>query len=62
MVSRSAHGGALIMFYSRNLEASEALVLSCGASIIKPIFDFPSWRRFKFAEPTGSGFAFWSNV
>ena len=52
----------LIVFYSRDLEASEALVLSHGASIIKPVFDFPGGRRFQFAEPTGNEFAFWSNV
>ena len=62
MVSRSADGGALIMFYSRNLEASEALVLSHGASSIKPVFDCPGGRRLQFAEPTGNEFAFWSNV
>ena len=58
MASRSADGGALIVFYSRDLEASEALVLSHGVSIIKPIFDFPSGRRLQFAEPMGSDFAF----
>ena len=56
MASRSADGGALIVFYSRDLEASEALVLSHGASIIKPVFDFPGGRRFQFAEPTGNEF------
>ena len=58
MESRSADGGALIVFYSRDLEASEALVLSHGASIIKPIFDFPGGRRFQFDEPTGKEFTF----
>ena len=62
MASRSADGGALIVFYSRDLEASEALVLSHGASSIKPVFDCPGGRRLQFAEPTGNEFAFWSNV
>ena len=62
MASRSADRGALIVFYSRDLEASKALVLSQGASIIKPVFDFPGGRRVQFAEPTGNEFAFWSNV
>ena len=62
MASRSANGSALIVFYSSDLEAREVLVLSHGASIIKPMFDFPDGRRFKLAEPTGSEFAFWSNV
>ncbi len=62
MESRSADGGALIVFYSRELEARETLVLSQGASIIKPIFGFPGGRRFQFAEQTGNEFTFWSNV
>ena len=62
MASRSADGGALIVFYSRDLEASEALVLSHGASSIKTVFDCPGGRRFQFAELAGNEFAFWSNV
>ena len=50
------------MLYSRDLEASEALVLSHRESIVKLIFDFLGGRRFQFAEPTGNEFAFWSNV
>ena len=55
--SQSADGGALIVFYSRDLEASEALILSHEASIIKPIFDLLGGCRFQFAEPAGSYFA-----
>ena len=62
MASRSADGGALIVFYSRDLEASEALILSHGASIIKPVFVCTGGRRFQFAEPAGNEFASWSNV
>ena len=62
MASRSTDGGTLIVFYSRDLEASEALVPSHGDSIIKPTFALPSGRRFQFAEPTGNEFTFWSNV
>ncbi len=62
MASRSADGGALIVFYSPELEASEALVLSHGANFIKPVFGCPGGCRLQFAEPTGNEFAFWSNV
>ena len=62
MASRSADGGALTVFCSRDLEASEALVLSHGANIIKPVFDCPGRCRLQFAEPTGNEFAFLSNV
>ena len=37
MASRSTDGGARIVFYGRDLEASEVLVLSHVANIIKPI-------------------------
>ena len=62
MANRFANGGALIVFYSRDLEVSEALVLYYGARIIKPIFNFLGGRRVQFAEPTGNEFAFCSNV
>ena len=62
MTSRSADGGALTVFCSRDLEASEALVLSHGTNIIKPVFDCPGGRRLQFAEPMGNDFVFWSNV
>ena len=61
LASRSADGGALIIFYSRDLEESEALVQHHGATIIKPVFEFPGGRRFQFAEPTGNEFGIWSN-
>ena len=62
MVSQSVDGGALIVFYSHDLEVSEALVLSHGASSIKPVFDCPGGHQFQFAEPTGNEFACCSNV
>lgn len=61
LATRSADGGALIIFYSRDLEESEALFRHHGATIIKPVFEFPGGRRFQFAEPTGNEFAIWSN-
>ena len=57
LASRSADGATLVVFYSRDLEASERLFHTQGASIIKPVFSFPGGRRFQFAEPTGNEFA-----
>ena len=61
LASRSADGAALVVFYSRDLEASERMFRTQGASIIKPVFSFPGGRRFQFAEPTGNEFAVWSD-
>lgn len=62
LASRSADGATLIVFYSRDLEASERLFRTHGATIIKPVFSFPGGgRRFQFAEPTGNEFAVWSD-
>lgn len=59
--SRAGDGGALIVFYSRDLDASLALVRQHGASISKPVFSFPGGRRFHFLEPAGNELAIWSD-
>jgi predicted enzyme related to lactoylglutathione lyase len=61
LASRADAGGALIVFYSVDLAASERLVKQHGATIITPVFDFPGGRRFHFAEPAGNEFAVWSD-
>lgn len=58
--STQANGGALIVFYSRDLEATLAKVEKAQGRIIKPIFSFPGGRRFHFTEPSGNEFAVWS--
>jgi len=53
-------GAALIVFYSKNIEETQAKIQKAGGTIIKPIFSFPGGRRFHFAEPSGNEFAVWS--
>ena len=55
-------GSALIIFYSKDLEQSQAKIEKAGGSIIKPIFLFPGGRRFHFADPNGNEYAVWSDV
>jgi hypothetical protein len=55
-------GAALVVFYSNNLEATQAVIETAGGNIIKPIFAFPGGRRFHFCEPSGNEFAVWSDV
>lgn len=56
------NGGALIVFYSENLEQTLAKIESAGGSIVKPVFEFPGGRRFHFGDPNGNEYAVWSNV
>jgi len=60
--STTDNGGALVVFYSNNLEETLAKVASCGGAIIEPIFSFPGGRRFHFTEPSGNEFAVWSEI
>jgi predicted enzyme related to lactoylglutathione lyase len=55
-------GSALIVFYSKNLEQTQAKIESAGGSVIKPIFSFPGGRRFHFGDPNGNEYAVWSDV
>lgn len=60
-INASQNNGALIVFYSENLEKSLNEVESLGASITKPIFTFPGGRRFHFVATDSIEFAIWSN-
>jgi len=54
-------GGALIVFFSMDLEQTQAKIEDAGGSIIKPIFSFPGGRRFHFTDPNDNEYAVWSN-
>lgn len=62
LTSTSENGAALIVFFSKNLETTEAKVKMAGGVVIKEIFSFPGGRRFHFIEPSGNEFAVWSEV
>jgi len=59
--SSTSNGAALLIFYSRVLEATQATIEQAGGAIVKPIFSFPGGRRFHFTEPSGNEFAVWSD-
>ena len=60
--STTETGGALVVFYSSDLEASLDRVVSAGGTLCKEIFSFPGGRRFHFTEPSGNEFAVWSDL
>ena len=59
--STVAAGGALLVLYSEQLEATQAQVEQAGGKIAKAIFSFPGGRRFHFIEPSGNELAVWSD-
>lgn len=60
-VVSTAAGSALIVFYSRDLEATLQKIQAAGGDIMKPVFSFPGGRRFHFADPNGNEYAVWSD-
>ncbi len=60
--SRTSNGGALLVFYSTDLEATLDKIMINGGEITQPIFEFPGGFRFHFLEPSGNEFAVWSET
>lgn len=60
--SETQNGAALVVFYSKDLESTEAKITTAGGAIIKPIFSFPGGRRFHFSDPCGNEYAVWSDL
>lgn len=60
LCSTTAQGGALLVFYSKDLEQTRDKIEQAGGTILRPIFSFPGGRRFHFAEPSGNELAVWS--
>lgn len=56
------NGGALIVFYSRDLQVTQRKITEAGGSILRPIFSFPGGHRFHFSDPNGNEYAVWSDA
>lgn len=60
--SQTESGGALLVFYSAEIEDTMHRIVQNGGKIIRPIFEFPGGCRFHFQEPSGNEFAVWSET
>lgn len=58
----TVRGSVLAVFYSRDLEATQAKIASARGTMVKPVFSFPGGRRFHFADPNGNEYAVWSDI
>ncbi|WP_425410512.1 VOC family protein [Hyphococcus sp.] len=52
-------GGALVILYADELDASEKRVIDAGGEIIDH-HDFPGGRRFHFRDPAGNVLGVWT--
>ena len=52
--------GALVIMFSKDLDASEAAIKDAGGVITVPIFSFPGGWRFHFTDPSGNELAVWT--
>lgn len=59
--NQTHQGGALLVFYSTDIEATLNKVIQQGGEVIRPIYEFPGGCRFHFLEPSGNEFAVWSH-
>ncbi|HHF2932616.1 TPA: VOC family protein [Vibrio alginolyticus] len=59
-INQTANGGALLVFYSSDIQATQTKVELHGGKVIRPIFEFHGGCRFHFTEPSGNEFAVWS--
>lgn len=62
LVASTNNGSVLIVFYSKELEKTQAKIEQAGGTIIKPTFSFPGGRRFHFGDPNGNEYAVWSDL
>ena len=62
LTATTKNGGALIVFYSKDLENTQLKIEKAGGVIIKPVFSFPGGRRFHFSDPNGNEYAVWSDI
>lgn len=60
--NKSESGGALLVFYSENIQSTLKKVIDNKGTIVRPIFEFPGGFRFHFTEPSGNEFAVWSET
>jgi predicted enzyme related to lactoylglutathione lyase len=61
LIATTAQGSVLVVFYSEQLEQTQAKIEGAGGSVVKPVFSFPGGRRFHFADPNGNEYAVWSD-
>jgi len=61
-MATASNGAPRVLFYSANLEATQATIEAEIGVICREIQTFPGGRRFHFIEPGGNELGVWSDV
>jgi predicted enzyme related to lactoylglutathione lyase len=56
---RPGAGGALVLLWSDDLDATVAAVTQAGGTISREPYAFPGGRRFYFTDPAGNELGVW---
>ena len=57
---RAGRGGALVLLFSDDLDATVSAVEAAGGTITARPYEFPGGRRFEFADPSGNVLGVWA--
>ncbi|MFM6848245.1 MAG: VOC family protein [Terrabacter sp.] len=56
---RPGPGGALVLLWSDDLDATVAAVTAAGGTVTREPYAFPGGRRFYFTDPAGNELGVW---
>lgn len=54
-------GGALVILFSKDIEAGAEAVRAAGGKLVKETLPLPGGRRFRFSDPAGNELAVWTD-
>lgn len=58
---RPGAGGALVLLFSDDLDATAASVVAAGGTITAGPYEFPGGRRFELLDPSGNALGVWAH-
>ncbi|WP_343044317.1 hypothetical protein [Teredinibacter haidensis] len=61
MATSYSASGALVVFFSEDLQQTQLKIEQAGGQMVRSVFNFPGGQRFHFCEPSGNEFAVWSD-
>ena len=59
---RAGSGGALVLLYSDDLDATVVSVRDAGGTVSREPYEFPGGRRFYFRDPAGNELGVWATA
>ena len=59
---RPGPGGALVLLYSDDLDATVTRVREAGGTVTREPYEFPGGRRFFFRDPAGNELGVWATA